>query len=760
MSRSASHARGALPASGKVRDMQDRDGVASGCAVRRGAGTRLRPLAGLLGALLAPAFAAQTVVPGPDAGTRRFGAEVVVLPGGNYLVTDPEWALNAGNTLVGAVYLYRADGVLLSRLTGGAAGDRIGSGGIVVLPGGDFVVLSPSWRASPVKTEAGAVTWGDADLGFGVSAEVGAANSLVGSSAGDRIGSGGVVPLADGSFVVASGEWDLPGSAANVGAVTWCAADGSTTGPVTPANSLVGATAEDRIGDATVLNQPAVVALANGHYVVVGNRWDNGAVADVGAVTWARGDGATVGEVGAANSLVGASTGDYAGAVVQALANGHYIVQSPYFDHGGVGNVGAVTWADGGAPTAGTLSAANSLIGSQEYDVVGLYAAVLANGHYVVSSPVWDNGTLRDVGAVTWRDGSGPAAGVVGPANSLVGTAADDSVGYFTTIGIPPLGVVPLANGHYVVASPAWDSGAVPDAGAATWADAGQPLSGEVSAQNSLVGSADGDAIAQYLVTLPNGNYVVGSPYWSESRGAATWGNGLGGTVGVLDAGNSLVGTQPLDFVTSSYIYPLHDGDYVVASSLWNQGETLRVGAVTRGSGSSGIAGEVSPQNSVVGNAQDDRVGLGGVASLPGGGFLVRSALASGLGAISRIDAPLPAADATVNAANALVGKSETDRIGAPGASVQADGAILLHTANIAADGAGAITLFDRSDRFVGTLSEEDTVRSAVADGGPSLARAYLAASGTLVVGDPAGNRIVLVAPRNIFRDGYETPGD
>lgn len=47
------------------------------------------------------------------------------------------------STDTGAVHLYRgSDGALISVLTGGGLRDRVGRGGIVVLPSGKFLVLS------------------------------------------------------------------------------------------------------------------------------------------------------------------------------------------------------------------------------------------------------------------------------------------------------------------------------------------------------------------------------------------------------------------------------------------------------------------------------------------------------------------------------------------------------------------------------------------------------------------------------------------
>ena len=706
---------------------------------------------------LTAAWAHREEVPGPDPGARRFGADLVVLPNGNYLVTDPGWSAGAGADDAGAVYLYSAEGNLLSRLTGSVAGDRVGSGGIVVLASGHFVVQSPHWHAAGAIEDAGAVTWGDADIGVGAAASVGADNSLVGSSVGDAVGLQPVVPLANGSYVVASGMWDRIAVAVNAGAVTWGAADGSIVGPLSSANSLVGSQAEDHVGDWTSTGTPGVIALGSGHYVVTSPLWNNGGVADAGAVTWASDDGAVVGAVTVANSLVGAQASDQIGSEVQALANNdHYIVQSWLWDDGATQNVGAVTWADGTQASTGTVSALNSLIGSQSGDRVGYLAAVLTNGHYVVASPFWNNGAVQFTGAATWRDGSGPHPGVVSPGNSLVGTRFGDTVGYFTNIGIPPLGVVPLPQGDYVVASPEWNrSQTLTKAGALTWGDGDGGTQGPVDVANSLVGAAAGDAIAQYVTVLENGDYVVASPYWSQRRGAATWGDGQAPLVGVVGAENSLVGERTTDFVTAYGIYPLPDGGYAVPVPQWSRQDAAAAGAVTRAPPDGGIAGLVSAQNSFTGTGANELASSGGLLALPDGDLLVRSALASGLGGLTRIPVDATPASFTIGAANSLTGM-QSDRIGGPGPSLTTDGAIVAFTASIAADGAGAITLFGPDDPFRGALPGIDTVRSAAANGGPSMNHAYLAPSATLLVGDPAGNRIVRMTRDRLFHDDFE----
>lgn len=711
--------------------------------------------------LLAPAGAlAQGVpIPGPDAGTRRFGDDLVLLPNGGYLVTDPEWSAGPGAEAAGAIYHYAADGTLVGRLTGSAAQDRVGSGGIVVLASGDFVVHSPAWDAPGGVEDAGAVTWVDADAGIGLAASVGIDNSLVGGSPGDRVGAQRAVKLGNGSYVIASVAWDRPGVAVNAGAVTWCAADGSTLGAVSDANSLVGSRAEDRVGESDSSSRRGVIALDSGDYVVATPGWDNGPIANVGAVTWAKGDGSTgTGPVTAANSLVGTHPDDRVGSDVVPLrrAEGHYVVLSYLWDDDATANVGAVTWADGTHSTTGSVSGLNSLIGSQPNDQVGSFAAPLANGNFVVASPFWNNGPVQFAGAVTWRDGSAPQPGVVSPANSLVGASYADQIGYFTAISLPPLGVVPLPNGDYLVASPEWNRGPTRlRAGALTWGDGDGGTQGAVGVGNSLVGAQGGDAIAQYVRVLANGDFVVASPYWSQRRGAATWGDGQGPLIGVVGPENSLVGKDTTDFVTAYGIQALPDGGYSIPTPLSRRAaDNAVIGAVTRVPPGGGLAGPVSAQNSFTGGESGDFAGSGGAIGLSDGDLLVRSELASGVGALTRI--PADAAPGFVIAAgNSLLG-TEDEPLGGPGAARLSDGAIVFVNGTGPGDGSITITLFAANDPFRGLLPATDTVRSTVADGASQLTWAYLAAQATLLVGDPVGNRIVRLTRSRLLHDGFE----
>jgi hypothetical protein len=95
---------------------------------------------------------------------------------------------------------------------------------------------------------------------------------------------------------------------------------------------------------------------------------------------------------------------------------------------------------------------------------------------------------------------------------------------------------------------------------------------------------------------LKNGNYVVFG-HWHSNRGSVTWGDGTSGFRAVVDATNSLVGSNPNDRVGFDGAIKLRNGNYVVLSKSWNGGK----GAVTWGDGSTGTTGVVDASNSLVG---------------------------------------------------------------------------------------------------------------------------------------------------------------
>ena len=221
-----------------------------------------------------------------------------------------------------------------------------------------------------------------------------------------------VVTLSTGNVVVTSPRADVGGT--NTGAVYLF---NGTTGELI--SSLFGS----RTGD---FADNFIVPVGVGNFVVVNPSWDNGSVSNAGAVTWMSGTATVTSVVSAANSLVGTTAGDIIGSVpneddgllalnVVTLTNGNYLVASPYWNNGSIRGAGAVTWGNGASGVVGPVSATNSLVGTTEFDFVGYrwehyddgrtYSSesidTLAQGNYVVSSPSWDNGTIRDAGAVT-----------------------------------------------------------------------------------------------------------------------------------------------------------------------------------------------------------------------------------------------------------------------------------------------------------------------------------------------------------------------
>jgi hypothetical protein len=224
----------------------------------------------------------------------------------------------------------------------------------------------------------------------------------------------------------------------------------------------------------------------------------------------------------------------------------------------------------------------------------------LANGSYVVSSPVWD-GPAADTGAATWCGDPTGCVGAVSPAGSLVGSSAGDQVGLVT----------PLANGNFVVASKSWDGGAVIDAGAVTWCSGATGCSGAISAGNSLVGSTAGDQVGS-VVALANGGFVVASTGWNNGAigdaGAVTWCDAVSSCVGPVTVANSLIGSTAGDSVGAASA--LTSGDYAVQSASWDDGTRTNAGAVTFGDGSDGTVGPIDSTNSVVGTVSGGGAGM------------------------------------------------------------------------------------------------------------------------------------------------------
>jgi hypothetical protein len=375
------------------------------------------------------------------------------LNNGNYVVRSPKWndnrgAVTWGNGTVGVTGVVGATNSLI----GTNANDYVGNGGMTVLTNANYVVKSLSWndnrgaatwaRGTVASTgvisasnslvgsnpndsvgwfitpltngnyvvgsfnwndNRGAATWGNGTVG--VTGDVSASNSLVGSTPNDAVSFYGIGVLSNGNYLVTSPNWDV-----NRGAVTWGNGTEGITGVVSVTNSLIGSNSNDSVGSG------GIAALTNGNYVVNSPGWNG----KRGAVTWGNGTVGITGAISEGNSLVGSNPNDSVGYPgVGTLSNGNYVVSSFNWN----GNRGASTWGSGTVGITGAVSAANSLVGINPNDQVGSGNMSLGDGNYLVISPSW--GGSR--GATTWVSGTSgqtlDSSNTITPQNSLLGLA-------------------------------------------------------------------------------------------------------------------------------------------------------------------------------------------------------------------------------------------------------------------------------------------------------------------------------------------------
>jgi len=644
-------------------------------------------------------------IPGPP-GSHAFGTAVAVLPNGNFVVTDP-YAQN-GAMNVGTVFLYRPDGTLINFFSGSTTDDHVGIGGIFVLANGNFVIASPDW-SNDGAAGAGAVTWVDGS--GGLSGSVSPSNSLVGSAANDHVGAdangyANVIALPGGNYVVPSPNWNNA-----AGAATWANGGTGLSGVVSPANSLVGPVAGDKVG-----GLDSITVLTNGNYVVASQSWNGGA----GAVTWVSRNNGLSGPVSAENSLVGSVATDNIGEHAYALSNGNYVVASPAWNSGR----GAVTWGDGHNGLRGFVSPGNSMVGSAPNDRVGSpWVTPLTNGNYVVGSRFWSAG----MGAVSWANGTSGLTGEVSAGNSLVGTQAGDDVG----------NIYALANGNYVVASSNWRRGT--NVGAVTWGNGITGTTGAVSLDNSLVGNevqVPYGSVSINVVPLPNGNYVVGRPGWNNGAavgaGAVTWADGTKGISGAISPANSLVGSSSGDRIGGSYpnrVTALTNGNYVVSSPDWSNGSAAAAGAATWINGRTGLSGEISAANSLVGLYANDHVGSGGATALRNGNFVISSgwsltvpqqlgySITPGIGAATWGNG-ITGITGSIGVANSLIGSQAGDNVAFQVIALSTgDYAVVSPSwANGHAKGAGAVTWADGGTGLSGVVSAANSLIGSTTD--------------------------------------------
>lgn len=421
-------------------------------------------------------------------------------------------------------------------------------------------------------------------------------------------------------------------------------------------STLTGTSEDDEIGGDDILILP------NGNFIVRSYSFDDAGTQNVGSVTLCSGTSGCPSTITFLNSLVGGSTDDGIGSDVVVLPNGNYVVPVDDWDNGGVQNVGAVVFCSGITGCTGNITQANALIGTTAQDRVGFIIEVLSDGDFVVISRDWDSKSAANVGAVTYCSGSaGCPLGPVSAGNSLVGSSTNDQVGRN--------GITELSNGNYLVASPLWD-GAAADTGAATFCSGTSGCAGPVADTNSLVGTTLSDQVSNGgIFSLNSGNYVVGSSFWNSPNdvdaGAVTFCSGTAGCTGPVSTANSLYGTSSGDQVGA--VMPLVNGNYVAMTPRWNSPTAVNAGAATFCNGFTGCTGEVTTSNSMHGSTASDVVGNVGMP-LSNGNYLLLSKNwdnvgANEAGAVTLCDGNIGCI-AAVGPGNSLVGTNASDLIG------------------------------------------------------------------------------------------------
>lgn len=541
---------------------------------------------------------AEFVDPNPR-NTNGFGSQVVALPSGNVVISSP--GDDAGGLDAGAMYLFDgSDGSLISTLLGSGR-DDLKFARIVTLKNGNFAIVAPEADVAG-KVNAGAVLVGDAETG--IAGTISPSNALVGATAFDSFGRDAITLLENGNLVVSSEFVDY-GGVVNAGVIALVDGSGASVGELSSSNALFGQSASD-------FREVTVTVLANDNFVIQTPRFDSANFTDAGAITHADGAAGLTGVINSSNSVIGKKGGAFFSVEITPLTNGNYVIANQFADFGAMTFVGATTWVDGTVGFTGTFDTSNTLYGASSNGFAGLKVTPLSDGDYVVSMPFTTIDGKLQAGAVHLADGTVGSAGVISSANSLVGGAAFDQVGW-AQVGE---GVTVLSNGNYVVTSYQADINGVSNAGAVTLIDPTSPVTGSISAANSLVGATEEDRVgAGGVVALTNGNYVVSSGSADINgvmqAGAVTFGNGVTGVTGPVSAVNSLHGTRFAEQVGERGlgtlpVFALPNGNFVVVSPRLGLTEGDSVGAVTIVDGSVGLSGAVDGNNSFMGRTAGD----------------------------------------------------------------------------------------------------------------------------------------------------------
>jgi len=245
------------------------------------------------------------------------------------------------------------------------------------------------------------------------------------------------------------------------------------------------------------------------------------------------------------------------------------------------------------------------------------------------------------------------------------------------------------------------------------------------------------------VVVLSTGDFVVCSEPFGSGPGATTRVSGTTGMNGTVSAENSLIGFTPA-FPACGSVLALSDGNYVVLSAFWKN-ETGFVGAATWCSGIVGCHGLLSESNSLTGGRDGDLIGITGVA-LPGGKYAIASPYwghdgMSFVGAVTVCVAP-QGCTGKVTAANSLIGGQQGDYVGSGRLFLLPDGDFLVNSPiwHGPSNEWGALTRVHGNTASTGEVSTENSMTGDTANDFLDLSVTALA-SGDYVVAAPYWDR-------------------
>jgi filamentous hemagglutinin family protein len=454
-------------------------------------------------------------------GSANFGS----LGNGRFVVGIPNYGANATE---GAVTVIDANSSTIPTLTSanallGSAGDHLGAG-IADLGNNRYAVLSPDWNGG-----YGAVTIvNSSNAATRLQGSITTSTSLIGSAAGDRVGSGGVQALgSSGVSALISSEWN-----SNAGAVTlFNTSAGDLLGTLSASNSLVGRSAGDRVGVAdygvSLASSDLFRDLGSGYFAMRTANWKANASDSTaaGAVTWVN-TTATLptGVVSTSNSLVGANAGDLLGLddvltditpLFKNMGSGWYALTSAHFDS----NKGAMTVFNRSAAPVGVLGTSNSLVNTST--ATGVFNAsnasiVQLGAGYALMTPTWGNNLE---GAITYVPNTTAVSGAISSTTSLVGAAGNALGGQITMF------TNSMGDSKVLLGSPLWNG----TRGAATLLSNTNGLANTlkgtltVDATNSFVGGAVGDKVSSGgFGYLGNDVFVTYSPDFGSGSASRT----------------------------------------------------------------------------------------------------------------------------------------------------------------------------------------------------------------------------------------------